>query len=34
MEYEMPEITMPEDLRLAALKPIQRMLDISKQYGL
>jgi quinolinate synthase len=34
MEYETPEITMDEDLRLAALKPIQRMLDISKQYGL
>lgn len=34
MEYETPEITMPEELRLAALKPIQRMLDISKQYGL
>ncbi len=34
MEYETPEITMAEDLRLAALKPIQRMLDISKQYGL
>jgi quinolinate synthase len=34
MEYELPEITMPEALRLAALKPIRRMLDISKQYGL
>ncbi len=34
MEYETPEITMAEELRLAALKPIQRMLDISKQYGL
>jgi quinolinate synthase len=34
MEYETPEITMAEDLRLAALKPIQRMLEISKQYGL
>lgn len=34
MEYETPEITMAEDLRLAALKPIQRMLDISRQYGL
>ena len=34
MEYEAPEITMAEDLRLAALKPIQRMLEISKQYGL
>lgn len=34
MEYETPEITMPEALRLAALKPIQRMLEISRQYGL
>jgi quinolinate synthase len=34
MEYETPEITMPEELRLAALKPIQRMLEISRQYGL
>ena len=34
MEYETPEIAMPEDLRLAALKPIQRMLEISRQYGL
>lgn len=34
MQYEAPEIIMAEDLRLAALKPIQRMLDISKQYGL
>ena len=34
MEYEMPELTMPEELRLAALKPIERMLDISKKAGL
>lgn len=34
MEYETPEIIMEEELRLAALKPIQRMLEISKQYGL
>lgn len=34
MEYEQPEITMPEELRLAAKKPIERMLEISKQYGL
>lgn len=34
MEYETPEIIMPAELRLAALKPIQRMLEISKQYGL
>ena len=34
MEYEQPEITMPEELRLAAVKPIERMLEISKRYGL
>jgi quinolinate synthase len=34
MEYEMPEITMDEDLRLAARKPIDRMLEKSKQAGL
>jgi quinolinate synthase len=34
MEYETPEITMEENLRIAALKPIQRMLEISRQYGL
>jgi quinolinate synthase len=34
MEYETPEITMEESLRVAALKPIQRMLEISRQYGL
>lgn len=34
MEYETPEITMPEDLRAASLKPIQRMLEISKAAGL
>ncbi|HXL57096.1 MAG TPA: quinolinate synthase NadA [Chitinophagaceae bacterium] len=34
MEYEEPEITMDEELRLAALRPIQRMLDISKAAGL
>lgn len=34
MEYEQPEITMPEDLRLAAKKPIDRMLELSKQFGL
>ena len=33
MEYETPEILMDEQLRLAALKPIQRMLDISKAAG-
>lgn len=34
MEYEQPEILMEESLRLAALKPIQRMLEISKAAGL
>src|SRR5258706_4142879 len=34
MEYEMPEITMHEELRLAGKKPIDRMLQISKKAGL
>ena len=34
MEYELPEITMDEALRVAAAKPIERMLQISRQYGL
>lgn len=34
MEYETPEITMDEELRLAAKKPIERMLEISKKAGL
>ena len=34
MEYETPEINMDEDLRLAAKKPIDRMLQISAQAGL
>jgi quinolinate synthase len=34
MEYEQPEILMDETLRIAAAKPIERMLQISKQYGL
>ena len=34
MEYELPEITMDEELRLAAKKPIDRMLEISAKYGL
>jgi len=32
--YELPEITMEESLRIAAKKPIERMLEISKQLGL
>lgn len=34
MEYELPELTMDEQLRIAAKKPIDRMLEISAQYGL
>ncbi len=34
MKYEMPEILMPEDLRLRAKAPLDRMLDISKKAGL
>ncbi|MEJ0106437.1 MAG: quinolinate synthase NadA [Bacteroidota bacterium] len=34
MEYETPEITMEEELRLAAKKPIDRMLEISAKAGL
>jgi quinolinate synthase len=34
MEYEEPQIIMDENLRSAALKPIQRMLEISHRYGL
>lgn len=31
MEYEMPEILLDEELRLAALRPIKRMLEISSK---
>jgi len=34
MEYETPEITMDEELRLAARKPIEKMLEISAKAGL
>lgn len=34
MAYELPEITMEESLRLAAKKPIDRMLEISRAAGL
>jgi quinolinate synthase len=34
MEYEMPAIYMDEELRLAAKKPIDRMLEISAKAGL
>lgn len=33
MEYEQPEILMEESLRLAAKKPIDRMLELSKTIG-
>ena len=34
LKYELPELTMEESLRVAALKPIERMLEISKAAGL
>jgi quinolinate synthase len=34
LKYELPEIHMDEDLRIAAKKPITEMLKISAQYGL
>ncbi len=34
MKYETPEIKMEESLRLAAKKPIDRMMEISARYGL
>lgn len=34
MEYEVPEIIMDEELRLAAKKPIDRMLELSAKFGL
>ena len=34
IKYELPEITMEEELRLAAKKPIDRMLEISARAGL
>ncbi len=34
MKYEAPEIMMEETLRVAARKPIDRMLEISARYGL
>jgi quinolinate synthase len=34
MEYELPEITMNEEIRSAAKKPIDRMLEISAKAGL
>ena len=34
MEYEQPEIIMDETIRVAAKKPIERMLEISRKAGL
>ena len=34
MKYELPEIIMDEELRIAAKKPIDKMLEISKAAGL
>ena len=34
MKYEVPEIIMEEEIRMKAKKPIDRMLEISAQYGL
>ncbi len=34
MKYELPEITMSEELRLRAKAPLDRMLEISKKAGL
>jgi quinolinate synthase len=34
MEYEIPEILMEQHLLEAARKPIERMLEISRQHGL
>ena len=34
MQYETPELLMDEELRVASLKPIERMLEISKAAGL
>ena len=34
MQYDLPEIVMEEQLRLAAKKPIERMLEISRAAGL
>jgi len=34
LKYEMPEINIPEEIRLKAHRPIMRMLEISAQLGL
>jgi len=33
-ENETPEIFIDEEIRLKAVKPIERMLEISEKYGL
>lgn len=34
LKYEQPEILMDEELRLAAKRPIDKMMELSKQFGL
>jgi quinolinate synthase len=34
LKYELPEILMDEELRLAAKKPIDKMLELSERFGL
>jgi quinolinate synthase len=34
MKYELPEIVMEESLRIAAKKPIDKMLEMSAAFGL
>jgi quinolinate synthase len=34
LKYELPEILMDEDLRIAAKKPIDRMMELSAKFGL
>jgi len=34
MKYQLPEITMDENLRILAKNPIERMLQISARFGL
>ncbi len=34
LKYELPELLMDEELRVAAKKPMDKMMSISKQYGL
>jgi quinolinate synthase len=34
LKFEQPEVILDENLRKQAVKPIERMLDISKKMGL